>query len=332
MTKFGVLLQHFGQAAGRDTVVKLAPHLEELGLDSVWVRDHLMFQPHEFEPAGTVFMEPFTTLAAVGAVTERLTLGTAAVIPFRHPLVTSQLFCGLAATAGSDRIIAGIGAGGPQKPFEATGVPYETRVLAVQELAHILRLTWSGQKVSFAGQLYQFDDILLDPHPSPDTPIWYAGSSPASVRRALEYADGWLPGRCPLSVFDTLLAQLRTGAAEQGRSFGVGIVPVVSVGRNRQEALVAVDVGALLNEARGRRLWRGPFDGPEDLAGMLIAGTVDDCVRQIGAFVERDVDHVIFDLRLRADDFIEQVTVIAQEILPQVRAMASKPGPIFGTA
>lgn len=320
MTHFGILLQHFGHVADRQRVVKFAPRLEELGFDSVWTRDHLMFQPHGFELPSSTFMEPFTTLAAIGAITERLTLGTAAVIPFRHPLVTSQLYCGLAGVAGADRIIAGIGAGTPRKPFEATGVDYDMRVTAVQEMAEILRLTWSGKRVSYAGRLFQFENIQFSPHPVPDTPIWYAGSSPASVRRALQYCDGWLPGRCPLRIFDGLLNRLRQTASGEGRTMGVGIIPIISVAATREAALEAVDVGALLEDARGRTSWRGPFESAEDLAGMLIAGTVEDCVRQIRTLSERNVDQIIFDLRLRASDFADQVTVIGEEILPAVRA------------
>ena len=60
---------------------------EELGFDSVWVRDHLVFEPHgEMEKPNRTFYDALTTLTAIGAVTERIELGTGSLIPFRHPL------------------------------------------------------------------------------------------------------------------------------------------------------------------------------------------------------------------------------------------------------
>lgn len=320
--EFGILLLHFGGTANRESVIEQAPQLEEWGFGSVWTRDHLEFQPHEFEPKGTAFMEPFTTLTSIATLTESLKVGTATTIPFRHPLVTSQLYGGLAAVAGADRIIAGIGAGTPRKPFDATGIPFEDRFKAVKEMAEILKLTWAGGRASYQGELYQFTDVTIDPHPSSDTPIWYGGSSPASVRRALEYCDGWFPGRCPMKTFEKRLRPLRRGAEEQGRRMGVGIIPCISIGRSREDALGRVNVTALLAEARSRDLWVGPFDSADDLHGMLIAGSPSDCIDQIGQFIRLGVDQLVFDFRLRPDEYPQQVAWLAKDILPAVREMA----------
>lgn len=322
-TRFGVLLLHFGHTASRETVIDQAPQLEDWGFDSVWTRDHLEFQPHGFEKPSSIFMEPFTTLASIATLTKKLTVGTATTIPFRHPLVTSQLYGGLAAVAGPGRIIAGIGAGAPKKPFAATGISYESRFQAAKELAEILRLTWSGPHVSYHGELTTFEDVTIDPRPPADTPIWYGGSTPASVRRTLEYADGWFPGRCPLRTFDKYLGRIRKGGAQQGRRLGVGIIPCISIARSREEAVAAVDIGGLLEEAHERKYWDGPFEDADDLEGILIAGTPDECIREIGKFIDRGVDQLVFDFRLRPDDYPAQIAWLARDILPAVKRMAA---------
>ena len=85
--KYGLLLPHFGEEADRDKLLDGARRAEELGFDSVWVRDHLIFEPHgEMEKPDRTFYEPLTTLTAIGAVTRRLQLGTGSLIPYRHPL------------------------------------------------------------------------------------------------------------------------------------------------------------------------------------------------------------------------------------------------------
>ncbi len=322
-TRFGILLLHFGPAATRERVIDFAPQVEAWGFDSVFARDHLTFQPHGFEEPSTTFFEPFTTLTAIAAITQRLMVGTAVTVPFRHPLVTSQLFGGLSAVAGPGRLIAGIGAGTPRKAFEATGTPYEARFQAVKELAEVLRLTWSRKNVSYRGDLYEFEGVTIDPHPPQDTPIWYGGSTPAAVRRALEYADGWFPGRCPLRIFDGYLAQLRKGAAAQGRGSSVGIIPLISLARNRQEGLAKINLAGVLEEARGHRVWTGPFSTADDLKGMLIAGSPDDCIRDIAEFIDRGVDQVVLDFRLRPKDFEQQAAWVARDVLPAVKEIAA---------
>lgn len=321
-TQIGILLPHFGYMANKERVIDKAPQLEEWGFNSVWVRDHLMFQPHEFEPQSTTFMEPFTTLTAIAAITKNLIVGTATVIPFRHPLVTSQLYGGLSAVAGPGRVIAGIGAGTPKKPFQATGQSWDQRVQMVKELGEILKLTWSQPNASYKGEIWEFEGVTIDPHPPADTPIWYGGSTPASVRRALEYCDGWFPGRCPMKTFDKLLARVRKGGEEQGRKMGVGIIPVISVDKNREAALEKVNVEGLLEEGRSRKFWDGPFETADDLEGILIAGSPEDCINEIKKFIDRGVDQLVLDFRMRPSDYDDQVAWVARDILPAVKELA----------
>ena len=77
----GLVLPHFGPHAGANRLLDGARRAEALGFDSVWVRDHLVPRPQSFEPENATFYEAFTVLAAVGAVTERITLGTGRLRP-----------------------------------------------------------------------------------------------------------------------------------------------------------------------------------------------------------------------------------------------------------
>lgn len=325
-TRFGLLLPHFGKLATRERVIQGARRLEAIGFDSVWMRDHLSFQPHGFEPASTTFFEPFTTLSAIAATTDRLVLGTAILIPMRHPLIASQLLGGLSMVAGPGRLIVGMGAGATRLPFEATGASFERRVQALEESVEIFRRTWTETDVSFDGELYRFNGVTIDPNPGPDTPIWIGGSSPAAIRRVIAKADGWLPGRCALAEFDRLLARIRAAGADRPRPFGVGIMPIVSVGHTREEAMAAVDVQGLLDDARSRAVGGQRFETVEDLQGILIAGTPEDCQEQVAAFVNRGVDQLIFDLRVRTDDFDEQAEWLAEAVLGAFRPPAPPAG------
>ncbi len=318
-TQFGLLLPHFGDHANYASVFDFSQRVEELGFHSVWVRDHLSFSPHGFEGVSSTFLEPFTTLAAIAARTTRLMLGTGVIIPFRHPLVTSQLF-GTLSYVAKGRIIAGIGAGGVKKPFFVTGIPHEKRFAYCKEMVDILRLTWSGPKVSYKGEFFQFEDATIDPRPAPDTPIWYGGSSAGSVRRALEYCGGWFPGRCPLRTLDIRLKDLRDGAAAAGkRRMEAAIIPVVSIDKDRAGALAKINVKGLLDEAKARPAWKGPFETADDLEGILIAGSPKDCIREVQKLVDREMDVVVFDFRLTPTEYEQSVEILGREVLPAFR-------------
>ena len=87
MTRFGLLLPHFGEHADQDLLIERARSAERLGFDSIWVRDHLVFHPHGMEGTDRTFIEPFVTLAFLAGATESIGLGAATIIPFRHPIL-----------------------------------------------------------------------------------------------------------------------------------------------------------------------------------------------------------------------------------------------------
>ena len=111
---------------------------------------------------------------------------------------------------------------------------------------------------------------------------------------------------------------------EQGRHLGVGIIPCISIARSREEAVGAVDIHGLLEEAHERKYWDGTFETADDLEGILIAGTPDDCIVDIKKLIDRGVDQIVFDFRLRPDDYPEQVAWLARDILPAVKQMAGE--------
>ena len=315
--EFGLLLPHFSDASNWDRLFGFIERVEELGYDSVWARDNLAFHGHGFELTGDHFVDPFTTLMAAASRTERLKLGTAVLTPFRHPLVTAQLIGGLTYLS-KNRFVLGIGPGTPRKPWEAVGRPYEERVQATRETVEILRALGSGEAVSYHGEQVQFEDVKLDPGPSPDLMVWYGGASNASVRAILEYGDGMLPGRCPFARYDVASARLLEGAAAINKKVHLGSIPTVSIAPIRQEALDKLPMRALLDTASER--WKQPFETPDDLAGAVVVGTPAECIDQVQAFVDRGIELFVVDLRLLMHEFETAAELFAREVMPAFRA------------
>ena len=99
-----------------------------------------------------------------------------------------------------------------------------------------------------------------------------------------------------------------------------GIIPVVSVDRDRETALAKIDVGGLLKEANQKTHWarNGPFGTADDLRGALIAGNPDDVAGELRQFSDRGIDEVVLDLRLRPDAYEESLQQISEEVLPKL--------------
>lgn len=323
--KFGLLLPHFGEHASRKNVIDGARRAEELGFDSVWVRDHLIFEPHgEMEKPDRTFYDALVTLTAVGTVTERIQLGTGSLIPFRHPLLTA-LMAGTMTHLLGPRLILGFGAGNYDHEFDAIGWGDRERVEMVRSNAEILRRVFSENDVSYHDQAFAFDRVTIEPKPvGRHIPFWYCGATPKSARLAAEYCDGWMPGRIGMATLAKRIDTLRQLSAEHGRPMPtVAVIPPTSVERNRDEALRDVNVPGLLAWANKSKFTvkppSGSFQTADDLTGQLLAGSPDDVVRELTTFRDLGVDHLVFDLRFKFDRWFEQMDLLAGHVLPAFR-------------
>ncbi len=320
--RFGVLLPHTGSNATRERIVDYSRRLEQLGFDTVWVRDHLLWHPHGMEGTDITFVEPLLSLAAIGAVTEHIALGTAVLIPIRWPLKLAQNLASLSFLAGP-RVIAGVGMGFSPSEFAAAGLSYEQREQVTRETVAICQRVWNEDDVSFQGEVFQFEHVSLKPKPVAPIPFWYGGGTRASVRRAVDFCDGWLPGRIPMATLDDRLALLRQLGEQAGKQMKAGAIPVMKIARTREEARRGIDIEALAGSSEGAKHWikppSGRFETVEDLSGILIAGSPEDCIEEIQKFADRGLDELVLDLRLQWDAYEEAIELIAERVLPAFR-------------
>ena len=324
--KFGLLLPHFGEHADRDKLLRGSQRAEELGFDSVWVRDHLVFEPHgEMEKPNREFYDALTTLTAVGAVTERIQLGTGSLIPFRHPLVTALMAGTMSQLLGPDRLILGFGAGTFDHEFEAIGWGHYDRVEMVRSNAEILRRVFTENNVSYSDDIFSFEDISIEPKPlGGRIPFWYCGATPRSARLAVEFCDGWMPGRISLATMAKRIETMRQLSEEQGKPMPtVAVIPPTSIEASREEALKHVNIPGLLAWANKAKFAvkppSGKFETVEDLEGQLIVGNPNEAVQELKKFEALGVEHLVFDFRFKFDKWFDQIELLGNEVLPQMR-------------
>ncbi|WP_116947644.1 LLM class flavin-dependent oxidoreductase [Jiangella endophytica] len=324
--KYGLLLPHFGEQADRDKLLRGSQRAEELGFDSVWVRDHLVFEPHgEMEKPNRTFYDALTTLTAIGAVTERIQLGTGSLIPFRHPLVTALMAGTMSHLLGEDRLILGFGAGTFDHEFEAIGWGDRDRVELVRSNAEILKRVFTENEVTYKDDNFSFEDVSIEPKPlGGRIPFWYCGATPRSARLAVEFCDGWMPGRIAMATLRKRVETIEELSAAAGKPRPtIAVIPPTSIERTREEALRHVNIPGLLAWANKSK-WAvkppsGAFETVEDLEGQLIAGDVDGAVEECRKFEAAGVEHLVFDFRFKFDKWFDQIELLGNEVLPKLK-------------
>ena len=183
----GIFVSNVGTYADPGTVADLGVAAEEAGWEALLVWDHLGFV------WGSPAADPWITLAAVAARTERLVVGTDITpLPRRRPHVLAHQVATLDALSGG-RVVFGAGIGGVPKEFAAFGEEESARMRAemLDEGLEVVSQLWRGEEVRHQGRHYTVDGVRLDPAPSRGKiPIWIGGNSRAALRRAARF-DGW---------------------------------------------------------------------------------------------------------------------------------------------
>ncbi|MDT4975875.1 MAG: hypothetical protein QOG98_1633 [Pseudonocardiales bacterium] len=325
MTNYGLLLPHFGEEADRAKLLDGARRAEELGFDSVWVRDHLVFEPHgEMEKPNRTFYDALTTLTAIGAVTSTIELGTGSLIPFRHPLVTA-LMAGTITQLVGPRLILGFGAGTFDHEFDAVGMSGLDRVELVRSNAAILKRVMTENDVDYKDDYFEFNNVTIEPKPvGGRVPFWYCGGTPRSARLAVEFCDGWMPGRISMGTLAKRIETIEQLSAEKGRSRPtIAVIPPTSIEATREEALKDVNIPGLLAWANKAKFAvkppSGTFETVDDLEGQLIVGNPEEAVAECKKFEALGVEHLVFDFRFKFDKWFEQIELLGSEVLPKLR-------------
>lgn len=324
-TEYGLLLPHFGQDASREKLMEGSKKAEAMGFDCVMVRDHLVFHPHGMEGTDNTFIDPFVALAAIGAVTKKIKLGFGSLIPHRHPLLCALMINSLEYMVG-DRLVISMGLGNFQVEFDALGIGEWKRDELVEEQVAIMRKAWEHPHFTHEGQYYKIGEVGLKPAPAKPPAMWYAGATPASVRRALAYCEGWLPGRITLDTYKKRVEKLRADAPAMGRCRVLeGCIPITSIDEDRRTALAKVNIDGLLDNANKQKFWVKPASGSftrwEDLEGSFIAGSPDDVVAEVQKYLEVGIDLIVFDFRFRFDEWDKEIELLGKEVLPRLRKL-----------
>ncbi|MHB8601005.1 MAG: LLM class flavin-dependent oxidoreductase [Ktedonobacteraceae bacterium] len=248
---------------------QMAQAAEQVGFDSLWLADHLIFRFPGQEERGT--WEAFTMLGALAAGTQRIELGVlVACTSFREPALLAKMADTLDEISGG-RFILGLGAGWHQPEYEAFGYPFDHLAGRFEEALQVIVPLLRDGQVDFQGQYYQVRNCVLRPRgPSPTGPSILIGARrPRMLRLVARYADAWNT----VWHTDPMIVKERYDEFKQ---------ICATVGRD--PAMIELTAGTIV------RLTQAGEDTPTE---KQITGTPEDIVRQLQGFAEVGVTHLM---------------------------------------
>lgn len=209
----------------------IAEETEELGYESVWVPDHLIFP--ETLPATylytddgkapisatTAVYDPWVLLGAMAAVTETLRFGTNVyVLPLRHPVITARGVLTVDRISRG-RITLGVGVGWLREEFDIVGEDPTTRGRRADEIIPLLRRLWSEEVVEHHGEFIDLPPVRFEPKPfQKPIPIEVGGTSARALRRAGTLGDGWIEiGSRDIAELEEHIRTIKSARIASGR-------------------------------------------------------------------------------------------------------------------
>ena len=178
-----------GGPADFPAILAMAQRAEAVGLDSIWVFDHLLFRMPGLEESGP--LEGWTILSALATTTTRVKLGTLVLgMRLRNPGLLAKMAATLDHVCGG-RLVLGMGAGWHDPELEAFGYPTDHRVGRFEEGMEVLTSLIRTGRADVSGRWVSARGSVLLPPARADLPIVVAAKSPRMIRAAARYADGW---------------------------------------------------------------------------------------------------------------------------------------------
>jgi hypothetical protein len=126
-----------------------------------------------------------------------------------------------------------------------------------------------------------------------------------------------------MSSFSKRMKRLRRLAGEHEKPVpDVAVVPYVAPAETVEAGLKRLNLPALLEDLTHLEPPppSGSFSTYEDVGGAAMVGPTDVIEEQVRRFQVEGAEHVVFDLRPCLEDWEEQLTVLGEQLLPQLRA------------
>ena len=276
--KVGVQLPEVERDVRWPEYVAMARRAEELGYDSLWYGDHLLYRrPGDTEPRGP--WECWSMLAGLAATTSRIELGPlVASTSFHAPAMLAKKAATVDEISGG-RLILGLGAGWNETEYRAFGFPFDHRISRFEEAFTIIRTLLREGAIDFEGQYYTVRDCELRPRSSRPggPPILLGSSGERMLAIAAPYIDSWNSWFAEIGNRPGGIAPLRDKVDAAARAAG------------REPSSIERTVAVLVRLTGGRGRMQGDFAQAESPPFEGDAETLADALQ---AYADVGIGHV----------------------------------------
>jgi probable F420-dependent oxidoreductase len=326
--RFGVFLPSYiwqgdGPERARD-IREFARAVEDLGFDSLFITDHLLAAKRFYSVS---WLEPISTLSVVAGATRHVRLGTSILIlPLRNPVLLAKELATLQFLS-ENRVILGAGVGWYPPEYEAVGVHKSERGKRTDEILDIITPLLEGESVSYHGQFYSIDDVVIEPRASQRPEIWIGGGSQLadpkspdlprfveSVKARVLRSDGWIPRpTCPPDEIARDWVELQAYYRQHGRD-----PRACMVAHENFLHLVLTTDPAKAREEQHRAFLKvmSAERGPNYLESVYLFGTPDEVIASLQARVDAGVEYFVLHTMTPEP---AQLRHWVDEIIPNVR-------------
>jgi len=277
---------------------------DALGFDSAWTLE---------QPLGTAgLLSPLETMTYAAACTDRLRLGCVVFVsPLHQPVHLAKAISSLDQLSGG-RIDIGVGLGGRNRPFTAFGIDPKGLVARFNEGIHVMKLLWSEATVTFDGRFWQLENAAIAPKPiqAPHPPLWFGGSAPAAVQRAVRSGNGFFgAGSSTTTAFAEQVSVVRRALDEMHRdqrSFPIAKRVYIAVEDDAEQARQRLNAGLI-------KVY-GPDLGPR-LEPVGVSGPPDACLRGLQEVADAGAELILLNPLY---DQPRQMERLAAEVMPRL--------------
>jgi alkanesulfonate monooxygenase SsuD/methylene tetrahydromethanopterin reductase-like flavin-dependent oxidoreductase (luciferase family) len=297
--KVGVQLPEVEYVVRWPKLLEMARVAEEVGFDSLWVGDHLLYR-RPLDVVGP--WEAWSTLAALAAVTTKVELGPlVACTSFHSPAMLAKKAATVDEISGG-RLILGLGAGWNEADYTTFGFPYDRRVSRFEEAFTIIRTLLREGQIDFQGEFYTARDCELLPrgavevHPN-GPPLMLGTTRPRMLNIAAPHIDMW-------NEWHDRVLNTPEGAAEMSAKVTDA---AIEAGRDPSEIERTVTVLVQLNGGTGRAAG-GEIAKPTP----PLKGTPEELARAIAAYADVGISHVQLVLDPITTESIEEAAQMFQ--------------------
>jgi probable F420-dependent oxidoreductase len=292
--------QHVGDDGfDREAFRSHLARVEELGFHSAWTQEQVLGSART--------LSPLETLTFAAACTDRIRLGCAVfVTPLHNPLHLAKAIASLDQLSRG-RVEVGVAAGGRGRPFGAFGVDADKPVARFNEGIALMKACWTEREINFDGEWWKLEGASMEPKPvqKPHPPVWFGGSAPAGMRRAVRHGDGFMgAGSQTIAQFAEQVKVVRQELIAQGRGpdrFRIGKRVYVHVeedaSRGRQR----------LEDALTRHYGRGGW------SQHILAGPAEECTAGIRAVADAGAQLILLNPLVNDAQQLER---LAAEVIP----------------